>query len=207
MCVWESACECACVWVPLWVHVSPRPQLQSEATEPGVWVCGESLHVGPDLAGSDTDSSSPPASLSARGLTPYCQCCRLNGDLFFLHSICHHLRRVSTSLCVCVSAPSRLSSLPSFLHSLSPGLSQLTAACQMFPQLQVHPSLNGWEELKSSLSEPSGSVGAFWRRRACRWRGLACRRHHYFHICQIWVKGYTVRGKKRTRNGKFRMIE
>lgn len=79
----------------------------------------ESLHVGPDLPVSDTDSSSPPASLSrlpTGGLTPYCQCRRLNGDLFYNPPSLHLPSSVvCLHIAMCVYTPSYL---PSFIHSV-----------------------------------------------------------------------------------------
>lgn len=146
MCTNVYVCTCHCEFT---CHRSLGCNHKLQNLEPGL---RESLRVGPDLPVSDTDSSSPPASLShlpSEGLTPYCQCRRLNGDLFYnppptptllpspLHFICHHLWSVCTSPCVFLLLPTFL---PSFTQSR---LSQLTEACQMFPQLQVHPSLSG----------------------------------------------------------------
>lgn len=98
-----------------------------------------SLHVGPDLPVSDTDSSSPPASLSrlpGEGLTPYCQCRRLNGDLFYNPPSPSRLHLPLSVVRLHIPARvSALSSLPPFLHSLTPpivtadtGLSNVPAA-------------------------------------------------------------------------------
>lgn len=137
MCTNVYVCTCHCEFT---CHRSLGCNHKLQNLEPGL---RESLRVGPDLPVSDTDSSSPPASLShlpSEGLTPYCQCHRLNGDLFYNPpypyppSLPSSLHLPSSVVClhvaVCVSAPSYL---PSFIHSVpvvtaDRGLSNVPAA-------------------------------------------------------------------------------
>ena len=144
--------------------------------ESGFW---ESLHVSPDLPVSDTDSSSPPASLShlpSERLTPYCQCHRQNGNLFTIpSSLCLLSSVVCLLIAPCVSAPSYH---PPFIHSVpvvtaDSGLSNVPAAA-------------GSSIIKRLRRIEIISIRAlrYCRTWVCRLRGLA-RRHSYFRICQI----------------------